>query len=114
MIPSAAEVLIDAQVMGKGDSLAFLEYSKGPGGVRDWSLVTRWIDLQESLALIEVGQQMIGVLWAIARARYASGSTEVPLYFPSVAPKDLRSAGAPIMRFSMPVLKTEPARTKSD
>jgi hypothetical protein len=114
VIPSDAVVLIDSHVMGEGNSLASLEYSKGPRGVRDWSLVTRWIDLQESLALIEVGQQMIGALWAIARARYASGSAEVVLYFPPLAPKDLRSAGAPVRRFRMSVLKTEPAPTDSD
>jgi hypothetical protein len=108
VIPSAAMLLIDSHVMGDGASLASLEYDWRPGDVRDWSLVTRWIDLQESLALIEVGQQMIGVLWSIARARYANGSTEVALYLPTVEPKDLRSPASPARRFKMPVLKTEP------
>jgi hypothetical protein len=109
VIPSAALVLIDSQVMGDGPSLASLEYERRDGGVRHWSIVTRWIDLQESLALIEVGQQMIGALWAIARARYVVGSGEVPLYLPRIGPDQLRSVGRLTTRMSMPVLVTGPA-----
>jgi hypothetical protein len=98
-------------VFGDGESLAFLEYRALGGRVREWSLVTRSIDLQESLALIEVGQQMVAALWRVARARYVERPTTVDIFLPPIGPEKLRSATSPARRVAMTMLRTFPPPT---
>jgi hypothetical protein len=87
VVPSAtslsfmAEGTSDARIMGDGPTMAYLE-SERVGTHREWKQTTRWLDVNESLALTQVARQMIDSLWQTGRARYDSGPKEVKLFVP--------------------------------
>jgi hypothetical protein len=87
VVPSAtslsftAEGTNDARLMGEGPTMAYLE-SERDGTHREWKQTTRWLDVNEALALTQVARQMIDSLWQIGRARYDSGPKEVRLFVP--------------------------------
>lgn len=108
--PGAAVVLMDAHVIGSGTSLEFPEASSWDkaNAYRDWSLTTRWIDMQESLALVEVAVRLIESIWAIGRYRHLGQQAGVDrVFFPTdMRPTDLRSKErAPMTRSSWRILR---------
>lgn len=73
---------------------------------RVWSATTRWIDVSECLALVEVASHMISSLWQIARVRCAGADAGDSLFFPAeLRPTDLREKTAGFRAFSIRLLE---------
>lgn len=100
---SAATVIFGSHVVGNGPSVEFPESSDWVDDQRSWSLVTRWIDVGASTALIHVAAQMISSMWQIGQFRHLGTAGKGKLFFP----RDLRAAALrtpdrpPGIRFSM-------------
>jgi hypothetical protein len=100
---SAAMVIFGSQVVGNGPSVEFPESSDWVDDRRSWSMVTRWIDVGASAALIYVAAQMISSMWQIGQFRHLGTVGKGKLFFPT----DLRAAALrtpdrpPGIRFSM-------------
>jgi hypothetical protein len=101
--------------LGEGTSVEYLEareWEKDPGGRRtrrEWQTTTRWLDIQESLGLVEIGASMIDSLWVVAKHRYLDGDGEVQLFFPTgLKPDNLRGPRSPVHTFSWRLLEERP------
>lgn len=111
-----ASVLVDGHLMGSGSSIQFPESTNWDSGgdFRDWSLTTRWLDLQESLGLIDVAARLIDSIWAIGRFRHLETQPEVRgVFFPrELRPAHLRSEQrSPMRRMSwIMVRETRPEK----
>jgi hypothetical protein len=111
VVPGNASLLV-ADDDGRGHSMAvgasieLLTAGRSVDGRRVWSATTRWIDISECLALVEVASHMISSLWQIARVRYAGADAGDPLFFPAdLKPADLRGKTAPFREFSIRLLE---------
>lgn len=83
--------LSDARSVGRGTSVEFLDFEKS-GKSRVWNLVTRWLDVSETLALSDIARQMIQSLWELGRMRHANGDPPETLFTPnSIGPTSFRS-----------------------
>jgi hypothetical protein len=101
--------------LGEGTSVEFLEareWEKDHGGRRirrEWQTTTRWLDIQESLGLIEVGALMIDSLWLVAKHCYLAGEVEGRLFFPAgLKPDDIRGLRSLVHTFSWRLLEERP------
>ena len=101
--------------LGEGTSVEFLEakeWEKDHGGRRTrrvWQTTTRWLDIQESLGLVQIGALMIDSLWLVAKHRYLEGDGEGRLFFPAgLKPDDLRGPRSPVHTFSWRFLEERP------
>lgn len=105
--PSEASVLIGSTMAGFGTSVEFPESGKWEGEARDWSLTTRWIDIQESLGLVSVAIEMIDSIWQIGRYRKTGQKPKRNGYFPGpLRPAELRSnSGGSMSRMSWRLLR---------
>jgi hypothetical protein len=92
--------------MADGASIELLAASPWVDGKRVWSATTRWIDISECLALVEVASHMISSLWQIARVRYVGADAGDPLFFPAeLRQTDLREKTAGFREFSIRLLE---------
>jgi hypothetical protein len=93
--------------MADGASIELLTSGRWDDGRRVWSATTRWIDISECLALVEVASHMISSLWQIARMRYADADAgDNPLFFPAkLRPIDLREKTAGARELSIRLLE---------
>jgi hypothetical protein len=98
----------DAVRMGEGTSIELLEPTQWDEGRRQWQLTTKWLDVRESLGLIEVACMMIDSLWLVARHRYMGGPGEGELFYPlHFRPADLRSQVGAMRTFSLKLLEEQ-------
>lgn len=104
--PGDAVLLINEHQFASGLSVKYPESGRWEQGRREWSLVTRWIDMKQSLALTYVAIQLIASMWTIGRTRHLGGNPCGKLFFPStVQPSDLRTKERPPgTRMSWPLL----------
>jgi hypothetical protein len=97
--------------LGEGASVELLEATPWEDDRRAWQITTRWLDVQESLALVEIACLMIESLWLVARHRYVAGVAEGRLFFPSgLKPTDLRGPRSSIHTFSWKLLEERRTR----
>jgi hypothetical protein len=99
VVPGAAQLafaeqpdMSDARSLGHGTSVDFLDWEVVPPKRRTWKQTTRWLDVSESLALIEVAHQMIEAMWGFGRARYTASPLPKRLLLPAgITPLSFRS-----------------------
>lgn len=104
--PSEATFLINEYQFAAGPSVKYPESGQWEHGRREWSLVTRWIDMKQSLALTYVAIQLIASMWTVGRAQHCGGKQSGRVFFPStLRPSDLRTNERPPgTRMSWPLL----------
>jgi hypothetical protein len=98
--------------LGEGTSVEFLEARewekdhRGRPTRREWQTTTRWLDIQESLGLVEIGVLMIDSLWLVAKYRYLKVDGEGQLFFPAgLTPDDLHGPRSSVHTFSWRLLE---------
>lgn len=120
IVPSAAELSFMASTggpavqLGGGPSIEFLECSPWrKDDTREWRGTTIWIDVSETLALIQVAHGMMTSLWDIARARYTDAPAPDKVYLPvGLDVSKLRSPDAkPANRWSFSLLEERKERS---
>jgi hypothetical protein len=101
--------LSDAQILGRGLSVDYLDFEKVAPKRRAWKQVTKWLDVEESLALAQVAYQMIQSLWAIGRARSGDGPMPRRGFLPiGLIPSSFRSQDrAPMRHMTVPLFLEE-------
>jgi hypothetical protein len=84
-----AEGSTHAHSFGSGPSLVYLESTKMPDS---WKLTTQWIDVSESLALVQLTRMMIESPWGIARTRYTNAAPPTGVFAPvDLTPSQFRT-----------------------
>jgi hypothetical protein len=92
--------------LGEGVSVEFLEPTRWEAGRRYWQLTTKWLDVQESLGLVEIACMMIDSLWSVARCRYVGSPAAGQVFFPAgLKPADFRGQRSPVHTFSLKLLE---------
>jgi len=92
--------------LGEGTSVEYLESTPWENDRRQWQTTTRWLDVRESLGLVEVACLMIDSLWLVAKYRYLRVGGEDRLFFPAgLKPADLRGPRSLVQAFSWRLLE---------
>lgn len=85
---------------GSGPSIEYLEFTPGEQGQRTWQTTLRWVDVQESLQLVEIACLMIDSLWEVAKARYVGQQDNVRVFVPhNITPDKLHNPQRPPVRW---------------
>jgi hypothetical protein len=89
------ESLDNMRQLGRGQSVTYLDAIRDRNEhgqkVLRWKQSTRWIDVSQTLAHIEVATRMIESLWRIAAHRYADREAPKGVYYPIATPEAFRS-----------------------
>lgn len=100
--PTNAEFVVEmepgsgvGQRLGFGRSVTYLAFEDGT-----WSEVTRWVDVDEALCLIQVCDELLRSVWSVGRARHAPqpGDTIAVLNVTGETPPSYRSPDRPSVR----------------